>query len=79
MLEAGDISLPVVRSCMARVTAAISWLLVKLIGRALGLIYRGVKQSLTPQAEPRPNSRQQSSESQGGKSEQERSWFAGFA
>ncbi len=49
LLEAGDIALPIFRNCMARVSAAISWLLVKLIGRALGLIYRGVKQSLVPQ------------------------------
>lgn len=49
LLEAGDIALPIFKSCMARVSAAISWLLVKLIGRALGLIYRGVKQSLVPQ------------------------------
>ena len=49
LLEAADVLLPIFRSCMARVSAAISWLLVKLIGRALGLIYRGVKQSLVPQ------------------------------
>ena len=56
LLEAADVVLPIFRSCMARVSAAISWLLVKLIGRALGLIYRGVKQSLAPQ---RPQQRQQ--------------------
>ena len=56
LLEAADVVLPIFRSCMARVSAAISWLLVKLIGRALGLIYRGVKQSLVPQ---RPQQRQQ--------------------
>ena len=49
LLEAADVVLPIFRSCMARVSAAVSWLLVKLIGRALGLIYRGVKQSLVPQ------------------------------
>lgn len=49
LLEAGDIALPIFKNCMARVSAAISWLLVTLIGRALGLIYRGVKQSLVPQ------------------------------
>lgn len=57
LLEAADVVLPIFRSCMARVSAAISWLLVKLIGRALGLVYRGVKQSLVPQ---RPNQRKQS-------------------
>ena len=49
LLEAGDIVLPIFGNCMGRISAAISWLLVKLIGRALGLIYRGVKQSLVPQ------------------------------
>ena len=49
LLEAADVVLPIFKSCMARVSAAVSWLLVKLIGRALGLIYRGVKQSLVPQ------------------------------
>ena len=49
LLEAADVALPIFKSCMARVSAAISWLLVKLIGRALGLVYRGVKQSLVPQ------------------------------
>ncbi len=53
LLEAGDIVLPIFRNCMARISAAISWLLVKLIGRALGLIYRGVKQSLVPQQKQR--------------------------
>ena len=56
MLEAADMILPIFRSCMARVSAAISWLLVKLIGRALGLIYRGVKQSLVPR---QPKQKQQ--------------------
>lgn len=56
MLEAADMVLPIFRSCMARVSAAISWLLVKLIGRALGLVYRGVKQSLVPR---QPKQKQQ--------------------
>lgn len=56
LLEAADVVLPIVRSCMARVSVAISWLLVKLIGRALGLIFKGVKQSLVPQ---RPKQRKQ--------------------
>ena len=37
------------RSCMLSISAAKSWLLVKLMGQALGLIYRGVKQSLVQQ------------------------------
>lgn len=77
MLEAGDILLPLVKSCMARVSAAVSWLLVKLIGRALGLIYRGVKQSLTPQNKPKI--KQQSQDSVANNNEEQHSWFTGFA
>ena len=31
---------------------AVSWLLVRLIGRSLGLIYRGVRESLVPRQRP---------------------------
>ena len=74
LLEAGDIVLPILRSCMARVSAAISWLLVKLIGRALGLVYRGVKQSLTPQ---RPNQRKDQTAST--ESEGDAQWMPKFS
>lgn len=77
MLEAGDVLLPVARSCVARVSAAVSWLLVKLIGRALGLIFRGVRQSLTPQ--PKPKSKQQTRDTKGSRDEGQHRWFPGFA
>ncbi|KAL0028198.1 hypothetical protein WJX79_001068 [Trebouxia sp. C0005] len=65
LLEAGDIALPIFRNCMARVSAAISWLLVKLIGRALGLIYRGVKQSLVPQRQKQRKGQTVSTDTEG--------------
>lgn len=65
LLEAGDIALPIFRNCMARVSAAISWLLVKLIGRALGLIYRGVKQSLVPQRQKQRKGQTASTDTEG--------------
>ena len=34
------------------VCCAVSWLLVRLIGRSLGLIYRGVRESLVPRQRP---------------------------
>lgn len=61
---------------MARVSAAVSWLLVKLIGRALGLIYRGVKQSLTQQ--PKPKQSTQNSGSEDSAVQDQRAWFPGF-
>ena len=34
------------------ISCAVSWLLVRLIGRSLGLIYRGVRESLVPRQRP---------------------------
>ncbi|KAK9815661.1 hypothetical protein WJX72_007540 [[Myrmecia] bisecta] len=46
LLEAADVLMPLFSALFKRVSAAVSWLLVRLIGRSLGLVYRGVKQSL---------------------------------
>lgn len=46
LLEFGDIALPVIRAFIAKVSEAISFFLVCLIGRSLGLIYTGIRQSL---------------------------------
>ena len=35
-------------SCKPVACCAVSWLLVRLIGRSLGLVYRGVRESLVP-------------------------------
>ena len=62
ILEALDFAAPLVMQIGRKGSAAISWLLVALIGRSLGLIFRGVKQSLgmgpkqKPRESDRPNS-----------------------
>ncbi|KAF4347831.1 hypothetical protein F8388_009089 [Cannabis sativa] len=45
-LELSDIGMPFVRAVINKVTDAISFFLVCLIGRSLGLIYTGIRQSL---------------------------------
>ncbi|KAK8711701.1 hypothetical protein V6N13_146972 [Hibiscus sabdariffa] len=45
-LELSDISLPMVRAVIDKVSNAVSFFLVCLIGRSLGLIYTGIRQSL---------------------------------
>ncbi|XP_073154652.1 uncharacterized protein [Henckelia pumila] len=45
-LELADIAMPFVRTVVAKVSDAISFFLVSLIGRSLGLIYSGIRQSL---------------------------------
>lgn len=46
MLEALDFATPVIMQIGKKGSEAVSWLLVTLIGRSLGLIFRGIKQSL---------------------------------
>ncbi|KAJ8559355.1 hypothetical protein K7X08_003413 [Anisodus acutangulus] len=45
-LELADIAMPLMRTVIAKVRDAISFFLVSLIGRSLGLIYTGIRQSL---------------------------------
>lgn len=45
-LELSDISMPLVRAVVDKVSKALSFFLVCLIGRSLGLIYTGIRQSL---------------------------------
>ncbi|KAL3828133.1 hypothetical protein ACJIZ3_016935 [Penstemon smallii] len=45
-LELADITMPFVKTVIAKVSDAISFFLVCLIGRSLGLIYSGIRQSL---------------------------------
>lgn len=45
-LELADIAMPLLRTVTAKVSDAISFFLVSLIGRSLGLIYTGIRQSL---------------------------------
>ncbi len=59
--------MPLVQNVCTRLGDALSWLLVRLIGRALGLVFKGIKQSLAqgraPQQQherpPQPSSSQQ--------------------
>ncbi|KAK6259788.1 putative protein family Ycf55 - like 1 [Theobroma cacao] len=46
LLEFSDISMPIFRAIINKVSSAISFFLVCLIGRSLGLIYTGIRQSL---------------------------------
>uniref|UniRef100_A0A5B7A9R6 Uncharacterized protein n=1 Tax=Davidia involucrata TaxID=16924 RepID=A0A5B7A9R6_DAVIN len=45
-LELADIAMPLIRTIFAKVSDAISFFLVCLIGRSVGLIYTGIRQSL---------------------------------
>ncbi|KAK9075984.1 hypothetical protein SSX86_004314 [Deinandra increscens subsp. villosa] len=45
-LEMADITMPIVRTVVAKISDAVSFFLVCLIGRSLGLIYTGIRQSL---------------------------------
>lgn len=49
LLEVNDVAAPLLRSLFARVSTALQWLLTALIGRGLGLIFRGVRQSFRRQ------------------------------
>jgi uncharacterized membrane protein required for colicin V production len=45
-LEFADVAAPVLNALLAKLGDWISFLLVTMIGRSLGLIYKGIKQSL---------------------------------
>jgi hypothetical protein len=45
-LELADVIVPVSRAFLSRAQQFTSWLLVTLIGRSLGLVYRGIKESM---------------------------------
>lgn len=49
IIELADVSLPLFRSALNNCSRVASWLLVTLIGRSLGLVYRGIKESMDPQ------------------------------
>ncbi|CAM0873974.1 unnamed protein product [Alopecurus aequalis] len=46
VLELSDIAMPFARAVVARVSAAVSYFWVSMIGRSLGLIFSGIRQSL---------------------------------
>ncbi|KAK9792736.1 hypothetical protein WJX73_001631 [Symbiochloris irregularis] len=47
-LDLVDVAAPLIRAAFMRASACASWLLSTLIGRGLGLIFRGVRQSIYP-------------------------------
>ncbi len=47
-LEALDFATPLLKRAGQRMGEALSWLLVGFLGRALGLIFKGIRQSLVP-------------------------------
>ena len=46
LLEALDFAAPILQKLGGKASEAVSWLLSALIGRSLGLIFRGIRQSL---------------------------------
>lgn len=46
MLEVGDVVGPLVLAVLKQARVIVSWLLVAIIGQAVGLVYRGVRQSM---------------------------------
>jgi hypothetical protein len=53
-LEALDFVAPLLQRALGRLGDALAWLLVRAIGRSLGLVYRGVRESLAPGLRRRP-------------------------
>lgn len=45
-MEIGDVIAPLLSRLLARLSRLLSWLLVSLVGGGLGLIYKGIRQSL---------------------------------
>ncbi len=54
LLEVNDVAAPLLHGLFGRLSAAASWLLTALIGRGLGLIFRGVRQCFRREKPPRP-------------------------
>ncbi|XP_057517838.1 uncharacterized protein LOC130798756, partial [Amaranthus tricolor] len=46
IIELSDIAVPMVKAIVSQVRTAISFFLVSLIGRSVGLVYTGIRQSL---------------------------------
>jgi Protein of unknown function (DUF3685) len=46
-MEMADVVAPLAAAILDRVSRTVSWLLVSLIGRGLGLVYRGIRESMS--------------------------------
>ena len=46
-VEACDVALPLVKALWQRLGDALSWLLVSMVGRGLGLVWRGIRMSMS--------------------------------
>lgn len=57
-LELLDFVAPIVQKIWSKAARAASWLLVFLIGRSLGLVFKGIKQSMGFRNSSRSNDRQ---------------------
>eukprot|EP00850_Spirogloea_muscicola_P020779 SM000226S07420 [mRNA] locus=s226:102551:103914:- [translate_table: standard] len=55
-LELADVAAPVGSTLLAALGGALSFLLSALIGRSLGLVYRGICRSMRPNTNPHPSS-----------------------
>ena len=53
-IEAADALAPAARAAGARLGAAVTWLLATVVGRAAGLVARGVREGLGGSKRPRP-------------------------
>jgi Protein of unknown function (DUF3685) len=61
-MELADVLAPLLAAMLDRISRVLSWLLVSLIGRGLGLVYKGIRQSMSVQANaPRQQQAQQRS------------------
>lgn len=49
-MEIGDVVAPLLTRLLSRLSRFVSWLLVSLVGGGLGLIYKGIRQSLSGSA-----------------------------
>ena len=58
-MEAVDFAVPLLRRAGQQMGEAVSWLLVRFLGRALGLLFRGIRQSLVPSWGSNARSQQQ--------------------
>lgn len=55
LMEVNDVAAPLLHRLFTQLSAALQWLLTTLIGRGLGLVFRGIRQSFRRQP-PRADS-----------------------